>query len=570
MAKRSKPVPVTPLAPVSGGVAHDTKDWIRNAADERAAKAGYVFDGERGIYVCNWIETNCYLYEGPAAGRPMKLIPYMREFVMRLYSWVYDSDDWNEYVRRFNRANLLCAKKNGKTPFLAANGLYLTCADGESGQKVYTTAKNGKQAGLTQGHAIAMAEQSPNLKAPVCVVNKSTSTITHVETRSKMLILAGDDTRGAQANEGINGSILIDELHVVDREMHERTKGAGISRKEPINLAMSTAGDDPSSYGFERTEYGREVNAGKKNDPHFLHVEYAAPQNAKDKDIAENLEEYARAANPALGHLVRMKELKDDYEGSKDKPREMARCKQYRFNIWVGSTNPWLDSAKWELCRRTFLPELFRDREVRLGIDLSRTRDMTSVVFNCPFPEEGESVRYLWALFWLPERRAESLKNLFPYYEWAERGDLTLTDGDVVNYKAVESDACSLAESCGMIVTDIYFDQTYAEELTQRMSDRLDCNRTAVSQTLMTLSPLAKEFERGIEAGYLRHPGNAVLDWQVGHVKVYTDRNQNIRPVKPEPMSGKSIDGIMASLNTFAADRPAEGGEESGPSIFFG
>src|SRR5262245_36508638 len=120
----------------------DTKDWIRNAADERAAKAGMRFDGERGIFVRDWIEAHCCLYEGAQAGEPLRLMPYQHDFVMRLYSWVYWSDEWNEWIRRFNKGSLWAAKKNGKSPFLAANGLYLLAGDGEAGQKVYTGAKN--------------------------------------------------------------------------------------------------------------------------------------------------------------------------------------------------------------------------------------------------------------------------------------------------------------------------------------------------------------------------------------------------------------------------------------------
>ncbi len=68
----------------------------------------------------------------------------------------------------------------------------------------------------------------------------------------------------------------------------------------------------------------------------------------------------------------------------------------------------------------------------------------------------------------------------------------------------------------------------------------------------MVLSPLCKEFERRVSAGQVQHPGNAVLTWQVGHCQVWQDRNQNVRPVKPSPHSGKSIDGIMAALDATA------------------
>src|SRR5436190_1502864 len=52
----------------------DTKNWIFNAADEMAAQAGMIFDGQRGQFTCDWIESNCYLWQGEGGGQPMKLI----------------------------------------------------------------------------------------------------------------------------------------------------------------------------------------------------------------------------------------------------------------------------------------------------------------------------------------------------------------------------------------------------------------------------------------------------------------------------------------------------------------
>lgn len=529
----------------------DTKDWIRTAADQMAADNGMKFDGERGLYVAAWMQTECYLYEGIGAGSPIKLMPYQDEYVMRLYSWVWKPPQLGEWIRRFRKANLICPKKNGKTPFMAANELYMCVADGEQGQKCYTAAKNGQQAGLAQDHAIAMAEQSPNL-IETCDVNKSTKTITHKPTRSQIRVLSGDDKRDAQAREGINGSVFIDELHVFDREMNERTSRAGISRKEPLNLAFSTAGDDPASYGFERTEYGRQVNSGQRKDMHFLHVEYAAPEKVTNAQIAENLVEYGKQANPAWGYTVNEYEYVQDYEESKDKARELNRFKQYRLNLWIGSVSPWLNQDNWIASRRVASLAELRGRDFRLGVDLSRTRDMTALVMNFPAPEIAPDAMIIWPLFWCPKQTVEKRANLHPYLDWVAGGWLNVTEGNVVDYSAIENEACDLIESNDLVCTDIYFDQHYAEEFSQRLADRLNANRTAVSQTLMTLSPLCKELERRIDKGSVVHNGNPVMDWQIGLVQVITDANRNIRPVKPDENSGKSIDGIMALVDTMA------------------
>jgi phage terminase large subunit-like protein len=543
-------------------VDRETKRWVRNAADELAAKAGMRFDAERGAFACGWIESYCHLYEGEHAGEPMILLPAWRDFFMRLYGWVRWSEEWGQWIRRFTHASFWGAKKNGKSPNCAAHNLYLLCGDGEQGQHVYQAAADGQNARIAQMHAVNMVRQSPALAAD-CKVNNTTLQITHLPTNSTLSILCGDDSRGAKTKEGLNGSVSYDEMHVVNREMEERTNRAGISRKEPINASFSTAGDDPSSVGFERCEYGRQVNRGERHDPHFLHVEYTAPaDNPTDARVDEHLDEYGKAANPAWGALVKPSEFRADWQRSKGKPREVARFKQYRLSLWVGSTNPWLDAAGWERGRRAYTLADLAGRDCLLGIDLSRTRDMTAAVLLFPWPEDGEDCLRLWPMFWLPEETARERDHLFPFVSWAAAGHLTLTPGGVVDYAAVKADVRAAVAAHNLNLLGLYYDAHYANELTQELVEGeevgdarvpgLGCERVTVGQTLMVLSPLAKEWERLVIAGKVHHPGNPVMTWQVGHCQVWQDRNQNVRPVKPSPHSGKSIDGIMAALDAMA------------------
>jgi phage terminase large subunit-like protein len=532
----------------------ETKKWIRTAADERAAAAGMRFDAERGEFACEWIETHCRLYEGERAGEPMILLAAWRDFFMRLYGWVRWSDEWGRWIRRFTHATFLGAKKNGKSPNCAAHNLYLLCGDGEPGQKVYQAAANGEQARIAQMHAINMVRQSPRLAAE-CKVNNSTLSILHLPSNSTLTILTGDDSRGAKAKEGLNGSVSYDEMHVVNREIEERTSRAGISRPEPLNCAFSTAGDDPSAVGAERFRYGRQVNSGERDDPHFLHVEYAAPSNVSDADIEESLDEYGRAANPAWGELVKPSEFRADWQRSKGRAREVSRFKQYRLNIEVGSTNAWLNTFAWAAAAEPFSLADLAGRDCFAAIDLSRTTDMTGCVFLFPWPEDGPEVVRAWPMFWLPRDTAKARDHLFPFLTWARDGHLTLTEGGQVDYSQVKEDIREAVTANNLNVLALYYDPHYANELTQALHEGetlgaesvpgVVAERVAFKQSLMFMTGPAKELERRVGAKMVRHPNNPVLNWQVGHAEVWSDRNQNIRPVKPAPHSGKSVDGVV-------------------------
>lgn len=536
------------MSRAAAGIDRETRKWVRNAADERAAKAGMRFDRERAEFAVNWKEKYLCLYEGEYAGQPLVLLPCWREFFMRLHGWVRWSDEWGQWIRRYTHGSFWGAKKNAKSPGCAAHNLFMTCADGEQGQKVYQGAKNGEQARIAQLHAVNMVKQSPELYAD-CKINNSTLEIKHLPTNSVLMILSGDDSRGAKAKEGLNGSISYDEMHVVNREMEERTSRAGISRKEPLNVSFSTAGDDPSSVGYERFQYGRQVNKGERHDPHFLHVEYCCPNDSPtEAEIEDNLDAYGKAANPAWGHIVKPSEFRADWQRSKGNAREVARFKQYRLNLWVGSTNQWLDVGGWERGREDFTLADLAGRECVGALDLSRTRDMTA--FTLLFPGEDETVR-VWPLFWLPEDTAKARNHLFPFLSWGKAGHLTLTPGGIVDYAVVKADIRRVVEEHGLVLKTLFYDEKYANELTQELTEGdggtpgLGCERVVFPQSIMHFTGPAKEFERRVSAGLVRHPGNPVLSWQVGHCEAKTDSNQNVRPVKPAPHSGKAIDGVV-------------------------
>ena len=445
------------------------------------------------------------------------------------------------------------------SPMAAAHNLYLLCGDNEPGQKVYQAAANGEQARIAQMHAVNMVRQSPELNAD-CKINSQTLLVAHLPTNSQLMILTGDDSRGAKAKEGLNGSVTYDEMHVVNREIEERTSRAGISRKEPINASFSTAGDDPSSVGYQRAAYGRQVNSGERKDIHFLHVEYTAPEKVKEADIEDRLEDLGRMANPAWGKLVKPTEFRADWQRSKGSPREVARFKQYRLNLWVGSTNQWLDAAGWERGGAEFTLDDLAGRDCYAALDLSRTRDMTAFVLV--FPEaDGEGVT-VWPMFWLPEQSARERDHLFPYRSWAKDGHLTLTAGGVVDYSQVKAEVRAAVREHRLNLLKWFYDPHYAEELTQQLAEGetmggeveegIGGERVAFPQTITHMTGPAKEFERRVSAGLVRHPNNAVMTWQVGHCEAKTDLNQNVRPVKPHPSSGKSVDGVVAGVMCFA------------------
>ncbi len=543
-----------------------TKRWIRNASDEKAAAAGYVFDESWGQFVAEWLYDNLCLYEGDWAGQPFECVDWQYEVTMRLFGWRTRDKvkHWDREIRRFRRASIWVPKKNKKSPQLAAWMLYLLVGDSEPGQKVFLCAKNGQQAREIAGkHAVEMMMASPQLRRE-CTLNKSKFQITHEKSRSFLVPLATENVRNKEAAEGKNGCVGVDETHVVDQDLMSRMERSHISRSEPMHIEVSTAGNNPDGYGKKQYDYGKLVENGTHTDHSFFFTTYEAPSDLSDADLDADPVKYGKLANPAWGHTIDEEEFLTDYNRSKVSITRLAEFKMYRLNMWQRSTNPWLRMDDWAKCRREFSEADLYGRPCGGGLDLSKTDDMTA--FSLVFPEDGKPMATntddddedttfddkpckILTWFWLPGRAIELHGHKVDYAQWAKEGWLRIIPGSVIDYSFVEKD---LAEILGKFdVQMVGYDEKYARDLMQRLAKHCglkEDQQYKFQQTIMLFAGPTAQLERLVIAEKFHHNGNPILDWQAGHCEVWRDANANRRPVKPPHNNIKKIDGIVSGI----------------------
>lgn len=533
--------------------------WIRNAADEWAVNKGAMWMPSRGEHFIRFAESNCCLYEGSRwAGKPIKLLDWQIDFSMRLYSWVVWSEFLGRWVRRFKRARLWVPKKNGKSPFLAVNGMYLTVADGELGGKTYSAAHDVKQARIVHDHAINMVKMSPALMSE-CLLNMTERRITHTLTKSWYGVISGEH----EGQEGLNGNAIIDEGHVVDVRLANVLEYMGISREEPIELMASTTGDKVTGWGKQQWEYGDLVNNGEVEDIGLLHQVYATPQNATDEDLVNNKDLWY-AANPSLGTIIDPEQFERELLAAISTPSKWANFKKYRFNIWQSSSSPWLPSKAWEGCAEGQLqPERLHGCRGYLGLDMSLARDMTAINLIIPQqrddytgnPSDPEAkIYYQLPMMWITRSAVERWKHLVPYEDWIARGFLNVHEEGQLDFAQIRSDIIKFCDP--FTVVTLGYDAKYAIDTAPMLAEELGCEQIEFKQTLMEYAEPTQMYERLVKLHLMRHFNHPVLNWMAGHVEVTNaDRSGNYRPVKPAVSdkkesreSHKAIDGIIAGV----------------------
>lgn len=486
--------------------------------------------------------------KGEWAGRPFTLLPWQEELVTRVFGTLRPDG-----TRQYRRVFVAIAKKNGKSELAAAIALYLLLADREPAAEVVSAAADREQASIVFQTAVQMVRANPTL-ARRCRILDSTKRVVVPATSSVYRVVSAE----AFTKHGFNLSgVVFDELHAQPtRELWDTlTEGSGAARRQPLILALTTAGTDRHSIGYEVWEYALKVRDGLIDDPSFLPVIYAADEKDDWEDEAT-----WRKANPSLGVTVKLEELREAYRRAKETPALQNAFRRLRLNQWVSQESRWLDLADWRACAGVIDPESLRGRECFAGLDLSSTTDLTAFVLAFPLP--GEQVAVL-PFFWAPREtalRAEK-RDRVPYTAWERAGAITLTPGDSVDYARVEADIKQLAATYR--IREIAYDRWNASYLVQRLQED-GANVVPFGQGYASMSAPTKHLQALVLGRKLVHPAHPVLDWNADNLAVEQDAAGNLKPSKKA--SRQRIDGMVALIMALGRliTRPSNVYEERG------
>lgn len=531
----------------------EAKEYI-NAKNLEFSSTEFYIDEKIALKAINFISLLRHT-GGKLAGASFQLLPFQIRFIVDVIA-TYSRVSGN---RRYKTALLFLPRKNGKTELIGALLNYFLFSDAEQGKEIYCAANETDQAKIIFNAATSMIAQNPTLSKN-CEIYKSTRSII---AKSKFQNFIKVLTANANTKDGLKPYVFVyDELHAAkDGELWRVLDEGTINRTNPLSIIISTAGYNLAGEMKRKYDYAKQVEQGIIKDDSFYSMIFEA-DSTKWQDESEWIK-----ANPALGYGVQLENLRTKYTQTIGNAENEMSFKTKHLNIWCNSSKAWINDEIW--CAAPSLKELgileFHKIQKELewygGLDLSSTGDITAYTLIARFKEHF----IVKPFFWLPSdnARRRARNDRVPYIDWINKGLITATEGNVVDYAYLKSDIERINSEFNIKAT-AYDRWNSAGIITELTNEGLG-NLTPFGQGYGSMSQPTKEIYALAMKKLLIHDNNPVLRWMISNVEILTDPAGNIKLAKNK--SREKIDGVVALVMVYGIYSLMGTSENSAPSV---
>ena len=492
----------------------------------------YWFDEEAAELAVEFFPRFLRHVKGEWAGQPFELSKWQQDEIIRpIFGWKR-----KDGTRRYRTVYVEVPRKSGKSSLSAGIALILLYADREPGGEVYSAAADRDQAAIVFDAAKSMVEASPELQA-----------ISEVYRRSIFVRRSGSVYRVLSADvptkHGLNAhGIIFDELHAQrTRDLWDVLTTSTGARRQPLVVAITTAGFDRESVCWEIHNYALKVRDSVIADDSFLPVIYGA---ADDDDWRD--EKVWKRVNPGLGISIKLDYLRQEARKAAETPSYQNTFRRLHLNQWTQQNERWIDLAAWDACAGPVDVEALAKKRCFGGLDLSTTTDISAfVLLFPPDRDKGEEAFQLLPYFWVPEEAVakRTRRDGVPYEAWVRDGYIETTPGNVVDYEVIRKRIGEVWQRYRL--EEIAIDRWNATQIAaQLQNDGLQV--IGFGQGFRDMSAPTKELEKLVISRRLQHGGHPVLRWMADNVSVRQDPAGNLKPDKAK--STGRIDGIVATI----------------------
>lgn len=490
----------------------------------------YYFDEESANRFCQFAEL-LKQYKDKFAGKPLVLESWQCFIFCNIYGWLYKETK----QRRFRKAFVFVARKNGKSTLMSATLLWDLLAT--SGAEAYAAATKRDQARILYDSVKQMVLQNDILKNKLRIYN-STSRIINERKAGKLEALSAD----SDTMDGLNPScVVIDELSAQKNfnTIKILQSGQG-SRPSPLLFEITSGSDDLTSAGKQEFDRSCQILQSVFEDDSYFCILYTLDE----KDDWKNPDVWIKA-NPNLGVSVNMDFLKKTCLEAQQQPSLESEFRCKNLGQWLTNSKAWISAKAWNKCIDNAKKYEFNIREpyfAVVAVDLSKRLDLTAMTLVL-FQKGKYFLEH--KLYFPEESLTERIKTENELWrKWVEEGYITAIPGSTINYAYLFKDIETWNKK--YTLSEVLFDPYNSCSLINELQENY--NLVEVPQNIKNLSPMSKSFEEEVLKGNVvcDHP---VMRWAINNATIWQDPNGNIKVQKiDERKENRRIDCVITSL----------------------
>lgn len=519
----------------------------RHLRDMNLKVLNYHFDVEKANKVIDFIEV----LPVPKTMKEMKLKQFQCFIIGSLFGWV---DDFGN--RRYTEAYISMARKNGKTLLLAGIVMHDLILGQEPKYErmigiVSNTQRQATKAWEDAHTQLKALREKSSIVKDMTKLKPSVYELINNDDRSviKAFSREADNLEGEQISTGI-----IDEAHLLkDAKVYEGIKRGQTLLKNPSLYFISTAGTNLNVPFFDEYQYVTKVlNGDIVNDNYFI---FCAEQD-NEKEIHEP--DTWIKSNPLIedeeqGEVIKSNLAKEVKKGLEKNELNSLYVKS--FNLWrQASEDTFIAFNDWDECKTEAELDI-QGREVYIGVDLSRSDDLTAISFVYPTDNKKyfvDSHVFVGTKNGI-ERKIQQDK--INYHKLVDMGMATITSAEsgIIDPEQLYYWLKDYIEKYQLDVKAICYDSWESSYFVTKMEKETDYPLVEVPQDYKNMSPALKQFKLDVLEKRILHNGNPNLNLAINNAIAKLDDNNNI--ILSKKINRNKIDALVALVTAFTQAR---------------
>jgi len=509
----------------------------------------YFYDRNDALFRMDFMENCVRLTKSPYYNKPMILMLWQKALIETFYSFKMAEESQNRgmTIDRFKKLLLLIARKNTKSETssaLAESELIV----GNPGSDIVASSNDDAQASIVFDAIDTMRQlidpkNQDTKRNQRFILNKNTNT---------KIFKMSDKT---QNKEGRNIDFaIVDETH----EMKDNVIGKSIEQSQSLKdnpkfINITTEGFVEGGYLDDELKKARSVIM--QEDPDDPSAERFLPwlytQDSEMEVWTGNRQNRLwMKSNPTLGTVKKWEYMEEQVAVAKKSKADRIFVLSKDFNIKQNAAEAWLNIEDYDY-EMIYSLENFYGCICIGAVDLSETTDLTAAKVLLMKP--NDPVKYVYSHYFIPESKLEDSNDKnqgAKYKDWAERGLMTITEGNDIDLAKVADWFYSLYTDWNIKLWKCGYDQRFAKDWITRMdyygwqkSGGDDSDLIMINQNAITLSNAIKLAEADFKHQLINYNQNEVDKWCLKNAGIKVDDKGMALLVKME--TGKRIDGAV-------------------------